>query len=157
LHGKKAILCISPINLLPLIAQACEDKITAVGWLDAGTAISDNEREHHDVGTYEQIILLLGETEYQALSPEDKCVVNLFIHAGCCMHKEMNSAQEGNFCMMWMWSKAVGPIKLMNMVWHRYRKTSGFSKTGSTGMGTVVDFGTLWHTLYPYCSIVGML
>lgn len=35
LRGKKAILSISPINLLPLIAQACDDKITAVGGLDA--------------------------------------------------------------------------------------------------------------------------
>ena len=116
LRGKKAILSISPINLLPLIAQACDDKITAVGGLDAWNALSDNEREHHDAGTYERIILLLGETEYQALSPEDKRVVNLFIHAGCCMHKEMNSAKGGNSCMMGMWSKAglVGPIKLMN-------------------------------------------
>ena len=28
---------------------------------------------------------------------------------------------------------------------HGYRKTHGFSKTGSMGTGTVVYFGTLWH------------
>ena len=39
---------------------------------------------------------------------------------------------------------------------HGYGKTRGFSKTGSVGMGMVVDFGTPWHTAYPYHGIVGM-
>jgi hypothetical protein len=39
---------------------------------------------------------------------------------------------------------------------HRYRKTRGFAKTGSAGTGTVVDFGTPWHTAYPYRGIAGI-
>ena len=39
---------------------------------------------------------------------------------------------------------------------HRYGKTCRFSKMGSAGMGTVVDFGTLWHTMYLYRGITGM-
>jgi hypothetical protein len=110
------MLSISPLDSLPLISKACDDKIKDVGGFDAWTALSDEERDHHDAGTYEWIILLLGEAEYQALSPEDKCIVNLFIHAGCCMHKELNSCKGGNSQMMAMWSKAglVGPVKLMN-------------------------------------------
>jgi hypothetical protein len=27
---------------------------------------------------------------------------------------------------------------------------------GFVGTGTVVDFGTLWHTAYPYRGIAGM-
>jgi hypothetical protein len=50
-----------------LISKACDDKINAVGGLDAWNALSDEEREHHDAGTYECIIILLGEAEYQAL------------------------------------------------------------------------------------------
>ena len=45
----------------------------------------------------------------------------------------------------------------MVRVQYRYRKTYRFSKMGSVGMGMVVDFGTPWHTAYPYCSITGML
>jgi hypothetical protein len=41
-------------------------------------------------------------------------------------------------------------------VCHGYRKTHRFSKMGSVGTGTVVDFSTPQHTVYPYCSIVGM-
>ena len=86
-HGRKAMLSISPLDLLPFISKACDDKIDAVGGLAAWNGLSDEEKEYHDSHTYERIIVLLGEAEYQALSPEDKRVVNLFIHAGCCMHK----------------------------------------------------------------------
>ena len=33
---------------------------------------------------------------------------------------------------------------------HRYGKTRGFEVMGLASMGTVVDFGTLQHTVYPY-------
>jgi hypothetical protein len=39
---------------------------------------------------------------------------------------------------------------------HGYRKTCGFEATGFASTGTVVDFGTLWHTAYPYRGIVGI-
>jgi hypothetical protein len=45
----------------------------------------------------------------------------------------------------------------MLRVRHRYGKTRGFSKTCSAGTGTVVNFGTPWYTVYPYCGIAGML
>ena len=40
---------------------------------------------------------------------------------------------------------------------HRYGKTCGFEVTGLVGTGTVVDFGTPWHTVYLYCGIAGIL
>ena len=39
---------------------------------------------------------------------------------------------------------------------HGYGYTRGYSKTGSVGTGTVFDFGTPWHTAYPYCGVTGM-
>ena len=44
----------------------------------------------------------------------------------------------------------------LHRVRHGYGKTRRFSKTGSAGTGTVVDFGTPWHTAYPYHGITGM-
>ena len=29
------------------------------------------------------------------------------------------------------------------------------SKMGTVGMGMVLDFGTPWHTTYPYCGVAG--
>jgi hypothetical protein len=39
---------------------------------------------------------------------------------------------------------------------HGYRFTRGVPKMGIAGTGTVMDFGSLWHTVYPYRGIVGM-
>jgi len=39
---------------------------------------------------------------------------------------------------------------------HGYGKTRGFEVTGFAGTGTVVEFGTLRHTVYPYCGIAGI-
>jgi hypothetical protein len=47
-------------------------------------------------------------------------------------------------------------VSVTTRVRHGYGKTRGFSKTGSAGTGTVVDFGTPWHTVYPYRGIAGM-
>ena len=39
---------------------------------------------------------------------------------------------------------------------HWYRNTHGVSKTGTAGTGTVVNFGTLQYTAYPYHGVMGM-
>jgi hypothetical protein len=39
---------------------------------------------------------------------------------------------------------------------HGYGKTHGFEVTGLAGMGTVVDFSTPRHTVYPYRGIAGI-
>ena len=39
---------------------------------------------------------------------------------------------------------------------HGYKKTCGFEVMGFAGIGMVVDLGTLQHTVYPYCGILGI-
>jgi hypothetical protein len=39
---------------------------------------------------------------------------------------------------------------------HGYGNTRGVSKTGNTGTGTVLDFGTPRHTAYPYRGVTGI-
>jgi len=41
-------------------------------------------------------------------------------------------------------------------VYHGLPKTRGVSETGHTGSGTVLDFGTLQHTVYPCRSVAGI-
>ena len=48
-------------------------------------------------------------------------------------------------------------IESMHRVWHRYGNTHGDQVTGTTGRGMVLVFGTLWHTMYPYHHIMGIL
>ena len=44
----------------------------------------------------------------------------------------------------------------MIKVMHRYRNTCGVSKMSNMGMGMLLNFNTLQHTVYPYCGIVGV-
>jgi hypothetical protein len=44
----------------------------------------------------------------------------------------------------------------ISRVLHGYGFTHGASKTGTAGTGTVLDFSTPWHTMYPYHGIVGI-
>ena len=45
----------------------------------------------------------------------------------------------------------------MSRACHGYGNTCGDWVMGTTGMGMVLDFSTLWHIMYPYCSIMGMI
>jgi hypothetical protein len=116
LRGKEAILSVSPMALLEIIAEACDEKITAAGGLEQWNSLSEEVQDEKDAEAYAQIIMHLGEDAYDTLSAEDQCAVGLFIHAGCCMHKELNTCKGGNTCMMAWWAKekATGPVKLMN-------------------------------------------
>ncbi|KAH9848418.1 hypothetical protein C2E23DRAFT_739684 [Lenzites betulinus] len=62
------------------------------------------------------VALKLGEAEYALLPDEDKARVDRFVHAGCCMHKELNSVKGGNTEMVAYWATAgvQGPVLLMN-------------------------------------------
>ena len=53
-------------------------------------------------------------------------------------------------------SMCTEPIVVASRDCHGYSKTCGFEVMGFAGTGMVVDFGTLWHTMYLYCSIVGI-
>jgi hypothetical protein len=115
-QGKQAILDVSAVSLLFIASECCDDKIASVGGIELWNKLSKEEKEEWDAKAYDQIILCLGENAYLDLSPEECQLVNLFIHAGCCMHKELNSCTGGNKFMMAWWSKAglTRPIKLMN-------------------------------------------
>src|SRR6267154_1213768 len=82
------MLSMSPIELLPIISDICDEKYAAVGGMEKWNLISDDEKH----------------------------VVDLFIHAGCCMYKETNSCKGGSSSMTAWWANAgvQGPIKLMN-------------------------------------------
>ena len=41
-------------------------------------------------------------------------------------------------------------------VYHGLPKTRGVSETGHVGTGTVLDFGTLQHTVYPCRGVAGI-
>ena len=59
---------------------------------------------------------MIGAHEYDALNSKEKCIINLFIISGCCMHKKHNFLEGGNKEMANLWPTLdhPGPMKLMN-------------------------------------------
>ena len=47
-------------------------------------------------------------------------------------------------------------MSLTGRVPHGYRFTRSASKTGTVGTGTVLDFRTPQHTVYPYRGVTGI-
>ncbi|GLB43886.1 hypothetical protein LshimejAT787_1500700 [Lyophyllum shimeji] len=87
---------LSPLDLVHYLARWTKKKILDAGGLDAWNALSEDEKLKRDVALMKEIKLDLGREEYNKLSAEDKRMVDLFIWAGCCMHKDQNSFKGGN-------------------------------------------------------------
>ncbi|GLB38248.1 hypothetical protein LshimejAT787_0501130 [Lyophyllum shimeji] len=91
-------------------------KILDAGGLDAWNALSEEEKLRRDVALMKEIKLELGREEYNKLSAEDKRMVDLFIWAGRCMHKDQNSFKGGNAEMVAWWPTVnkTAPMTLAN-------------------------------------------
>jgi hypothetical protein len=73
---------------------------------------------------------------------------------------EVPSSEQGGHALA---SSGNGPLALnlttsisVSRVPHGYGFSRGASKTGTAGTGTVLDFGTLRHTAYPYRGVTGI-
>ncbi|KAJ7623104.1 hypothetical protein DFH06DRAFT_1340416 [Mycena polygramma] len=56
-----------------------------------------------------EVVEDLGQEEYDALPADEKRRLNLFIWAGCCMHKDQNSFKGGNTEMLAEWERIGAP------------------------------------------------
>jgi hypothetical protein len=60
-----------------------------------------------------EIVAVLGKEAYNALGPDDRQVLALFIWGGYCMHKDLNSFKGGNTEMMLEWPKLRIPAPIL--------------------------------------------
>ena len=111
-----ALLLSSPLELVSIIAKANEEKIMEARGANAWDALSTDTKTAFDAAMHDNIHLQLGEAAYAALSDDEKECIGLFICAGCCMHKEMNSEKGGaaEIALYWIRAGIPGPVKLMN-------------------------------------------
>jgi hypothetical protein len=117
MRGEKHMQQMALNELLPIIAEESERKIEAAGGIAAWEAMSEDEKDLWDCGAYERLVCAqFGEEAWEKLSDAEQREAQLFIWAGCCMHKEMNSVKGGVRAMAEFWVKSGldGPIKLMN-------------------------------------------
>lgn len=116
IRGERAIRTRTIIELLPILHEENEKKISDAGGIEAWEKLSEEEMDSRDVETYKHVCRRLADEEFAQMSDEEYQDVTFFVWAGCCMHKELNSVKGGNTKLMASWAEAgiPGPVLLMN-------------------------------------------
>src|SRR6266487_2756163 len=114
--GEDAILEKSNQELLPDFTRATEEMIKCAGGTAKWEKLSELEQAEHQAKMMEKLVIELGADAYQRLSNPEKCMLSLFIWAGCGCHKDLNSVRGGNASMMAWWDAngEKGPVLLAN-------------------------------------------
>ncbi|KAL1939556.1 hypothetical protein VTO73DRAFT_9867 [Trametes versicolor] len=111
LRGKRVL---AGMSLNDVLRRLTEEMLYLIAAHPEGEAAEDPDVQAAQARR--AVALKLGQAEYAELTEEDKARVDRFVHAGCCMHKELNSVKGGNTEMVAYWAVAgvQGPVLLMN-------------------------------------------
>ncbi|KAJ3786109.1 hypothetical protein GGU10DRAFT_290878, partial [Lentinula aff. detonsa] len=89
--GKCAVKQLNDLTYACLIFQGSQVLVEKAGGSCTWDALPEEDRTRRLEEMEAQIIRDIGKTEYDKLSPEEQADMELFLWAGCCMHKEMNA------------------------------------------------------------------
>jgi hypothetical protein len=114
--GEDALRAKTIAELVIYLQQWNMKKITDAGGIAAWDALSLLEQAERDKQLMDEVVEALGKEEYDALPADERRRLDLFIWAGCCMHKDQNSFKGGNTEMMSEWERLgiPGPALLCN-------------------------------------------
>ncbi|KAI0348796.1 hypothetical protein OH77DRAFT_1553381, partial [Trametes cingulata] len=116
LCGERAMAELAPLDLLPILAEEAAAGVEHAGGAEAWAQLDSGQLETANLAIRKAIITHLGKAAYNDLPESERGLVDLFIHAGCCMPKELNSIKGGNTRLMAFWEKSSlqAPCLLMN-------------------------------------------
>jgi hypothetical protein len=116
LRGEQVLLAQkNPAELMKLIVERMRQQsgLEPLDW----EALPEVEKMRYVSKAWQSICVPHGEAAYEQLSEEEKRKVDLFIWAGCCMHKALNAAKNGFVEMGHTWptmEDCPGPIRLVS-------------------------------------------
>lgn len=120
-RGEAAMATCSPEELLALLLEASQKKVDAAGGLPAFNALPTGEQIILNKAAFTAVCFRIGEAAFAKLSEDEQISSDLFIWAGCCMHKELNAVKGGDTAMRQFWiseesvaKDVTPPMKLMN-------------------------------------------
>ncbi|THV05639.1 hypothetical protein K435DRAFT_647075 [Dendrothele bispora CBS 962.96] len=103
-------------DLILYLASWNAKKIADAGGMESYERLTPQQKAETDAALMKEIVRDLGQAEYDNLADKDRRMIDLFIWAGCCMHKDQNSFKGGNTEMMAEWARinAEPPVLLAN-------------------------------------------
>ncbi|KAF8221754.1 hypothetical protein L208DRAFT_1529449 [Tricholoma matsutake] len=95
-RGEDELLSMSMVELMPILLKVGQRTVECAGGPDLWNTLS---KEEQDACMHESCQVLYreyGQKQFETLSEDKKCSMDLFLWAGCCMHKELNSVKGKN-------------------------------------------------------------
>lgn len=116
LRGERARAKMTVPELLLIVAEETTAAMECAGGDGAWSELTPEELGARNSEIAQAVILRIGEDAYNKLSNEEQGLADLFVHAGCCMHKELNTVKGGYAYLEQFWKDAglAGPVLLMN-------------------------------------------
>ena len=93
--GSEKLLLMSGKELVEHMLRVKLEKLQTIGGISAWEAMSVEEQHTHDEAMMKALARQLGEEAYNELGQEEKHEMDLFLWAGCCMHKDLNAVKGG--------------------------------------------------------------
>ncbi|KAJ6608055.1 hypothetical protein B0H10DRAFT_2227177 [Mycena sp. CBHHK59/15] len=114
IRGEKELQSWSREDLLPFILAESAKKVADAGGIDAFNALSAAEQDTRNKEMFIKICRDAGKMAFDGMPPQEQRATDLFIWAGCCMHKELNAVKGGNTISKTTW------LSLMSLVFERH-------------------------------------
>jgi hypothetical protein len=116
LRGEQLLLAQkTPAELMKLLTERtrAQTGLEPLDW----EKLPESDKMRHVSDAWQSICVPHGEEAFQQLSENEKRKIDLFIWAGCCMHKALNAAKNGYAEMSRTWSTiegCPGPARLVS-------------------------------------------
>ncbi|KAJ7200031.1 hypothetical protein GGX14DRAFT_572464 [Mycena pura] len=102
-RGEKTIRTMSTVQLESFLFKVTHEAVRAAGGVGGWDALSEGEKKASVEASWQRLVRDLGDEAFSKLSDEEKSDIDLFLWAGCCMHKEMNAFKGGVHGMAEFW------------------------------------------------------
>ncbi|KAI0683197.1 hypothetical protein C8T65DRAFT_784880 [Cerioporus squamosus] len=115
-RGQRAILEGALAEFEPIAMEETDKVIKKAGGSARWEQLPEAERAKRVHEATRRATIRFGEARFAALPDEDKRAADLFVWAGCCMHKELNSVKGGAAALAAFWKDngLPAPLLLMN-------------------------------------------
>ncbi|KDQ18614.1 hypothetical protein BOTBODRAFT_103772 [Botryobasidium botryosum FD-172 SS1] len=103
-------------DIHPILWEEIARVIDEAGGKEVWDVLPLGEKERRQEEAHRRACVRIGKERLDAMTPEQRRYIALFIWGGCCMHKEMNSIKGGAAAMTAYWKERglQGPMKLVN-------------------------------------------
>lgn len=113
---EKAVAAAPLPEFLLALAEETKSAVERAGGESVWRELSPEALAAQNISIQAAVAQRLGEAAYQAMPDHERQLADLFIHGGCCMHKDLNAFKGGATRMAKYWGAAglQPPILLMN-------------------------------------------